>query len=73
MEIHIRIFLKLAGRGEGRQLELDAMTGIVVFAISKPTLLLLLVLLVLGIDNVDRGGAFRAAVLIFYPESLALA
>lgn len=63
MKIHVRICLELTGWGKGRQLEVNALTGIVVFAaVGAPTLLLLVLLIV---ENLDQEGAFRSAVLNF--------
>jgi len=72
VKIHALVRLELAARGEGRQLEVDALTGVIIFAtIGAPALLLLLVLLVLGVDNLDGEGAFCAGVVDFNPGSLA--
>lgn len=74
VQIHTRVCPELAARGEGRQLDADALAGVLVLAaIGAPALGV--ILLIPGIDDLDRESAFCAivldAVLVFLPRSFA--
>lgn len=74
VQVHAGICPELAARREGRQLDADALASVFVLAaIGAPALRI--ILLVPGIDDLDREAAFCAivldTVLVFLPRSLA--